>query len=228
MVTLSVPAGVGRGFEHPATTTKSAAAPARPNRVRNRRAAGKVRSSIIASSTSSICCLEIGGVLLDAGGGIAPRVMIVTFATVPAALAFTDAGAVQLPCEIVALHESVTLPVKPPTPVTVTGTDPFVPRVTVIDCALIVKSHAVPVSVTVCGLPAALSGMESVAERDPLEAAGGVNVTMIRQVPFGATLAPLVHVVPVAIAKSDAFVPEMLGAAVMFRAALPVFLTVTV
>ena len=147
---------------------------------------------------------------------------------VPAALAFTGAGAVQLPCAIVVAQVSVTVAVNPPRPVTVTAMDPFVPRVTVIGCALIVKSHAVPVSVTVCGLPAALSGIESVAERDPLEAAGGVNVTMIRQVPFGATLAPLVHVVPLAIAKSDAFVPPMLGAAVMFRFALPVFLTVTV
>lgn len=228
MVTLSVPAGVGRGFEHPATTTSSAAAPARLNRVRNRRATGNVRSSIMAIRTSSICCLETGGVLLDAGVGVAARVMIVTLAMVPAALAFTGAGAVQLPSAMVAVHESVTLPVNPPTPVTVTGIDPFVPRVTVIDCALIAKSHAVPVNVTVCGLPAALSGIESTAERDPLAAAGGVNVTMIRQVPFAGTLAPLVHVVPLAITKSVEFVPERLGAPVMFSAALPVFLTVTV
>jgi hypothetical protein len=68
----------------------------------------------------------------------------------------------------------------------------------------------------------------SVAERFPLAPAGGVNVTMITHVPFAATVAPLVQVVPVAAAKSDAFVPVNVGVAVMFNVALPVFFTVTV
>ena len=149
-------------------------------------------------------------------------VVIIVMLPVPGAVT-ADAGAVQLPCGIEAVQESVTAPVKPPTPETVTAIMPLVPRVTEIGCALMVKSHAVPLTVTVCGLPSALSAMESVAEREPLAPVGGVNVRLITQVPFGATAAPLLQVLPVAIAKSDAFVPPREGAAVMFSVAVPVF-----
>jgi hypothetical protein len=96
------------------------------------------------------------------------------------------------------------------------------------DDALIVKSQAVPLSASVCGLPVALSAMESVAERAPLAPAGGVNVIMITHVPFAASGVLVLQVVPLAIAKSDAFVPVIAGVAVMFRLELPVFFTVTV
>ena len=78
---------------------------------------------------------------------------------------------------------------------------------------------------SVCGLPAALSVIESVAARAP--AAVGVNVILITHVAFGATAAPFVQVVPAATAKSAAFAPESDAAAVMFRLAFPVFFTVT-
>jgi len=84
---------------------------------------------------------------------------------------------------------------------------------------------AVPVMPSVCGLPAALSVIDRVADRAP--AALGVNVMLITHVAFGATAAPFVQVVPAAMAKSAALVPEIAAAAVMFRLALPVFLTVT-
>jgi hypothetical protein len=84
---------------------------------------------------------------------------------------------------------------------------------------------AVPVRPSVCGLPAALSVIDRVADRAP--AALGVNVMLITHVAFGATAAPFVQVVPAAMAKSAALVPEIAAAAVMFRLALPVFLTVT-
>lgn len=55
----------------------------------------------------------------------------------------------------------------------------------------------------------------------------GLNVTLITHELFAATLAPLVQVVPLAIAKSPASVPLITGAAVIFTAALPLFVTVT-
>ena len=64
--------------------------------------------------------------------------------------------------------------------------------------------------------------------RLPVPFAGGVKVTLITHVLFGVTTAPLVHVVPLAMAKSDAFVPENDTAAAMFRIDPPVFFTVTV
>jgi hypothetical protein len=82
------------------------------------------------------------------------------------------------------------------------------------------------VRVSVCGLPAALSAIVSAADRDP--AALGVNVMLIMHAAVGATAAPFVQVVPVATAKSAALVPEIDGAAVMFKLAFPVFVTVTV
>jgi hypothetical protein len=70
--------------------------------------------------------------------------------------------------------------------------------------------------------------MLRIAACAPLAPAGGVKVTLITQVLPGVTAAPLVQVVPLAIAKSAELVPETEGAAVMFRLALPVFFTVTV
>jgi hypothetical protein len=62
----------------------------------------------------------------------------------------------------------------------------------------------------------------------PLTPAAGVNVTLIMHVPpLAATFAPLVQVVPVAIAKSAAPVPEIAGAGLSVNAAVPVFVTVT-
>jgi hypothetical protein len=71
-----------------------------------------------------------------------------------------------------------------------------------------------------------LSAIVSTPDRDP--AAPGVNVMLITHAAVGATVAPFVQVVPVATAKSAALVPEIDGAAVMFRLAFPVFVTVTV
>lgn len=80
---------------------------------------------------------------------------------------------------------------------------------------------------TVCGLPGALSAMVSVAARLPLAPEGGVKVMLITQVALDATVAPLVQVLPEAMAKSEPLVPEIAGAAVMFNVPLPVFFTVT-
>ena len=78
----------------------------------------------------------------------------------------------------------------------------------------------VPERLTACGLPLALSEMESDAARLPAEE--GVNVTLIVQLAPAATLDPQVFVW----LKSPALVPvtEML---VMFKAPLPVLVRVT-
>ena len=83
----------------------------------------------------------------------------------------------------------------------------------------------VPLTATTCELGEALSVMARFT--GPLEPeALGVNVMLIMQLPPGATLAPFVQVVVLAIANSlVAGLKE--GVAVMLRAALPVFSTVT-
>jgi len=183
-----------------------------------------VNSNISAKAANATCCIETGGLLVDAGGATNDCVAKVTF-PVPGAVTAL-AGAVQLPCGTSAEQERVTPPVKPPRPVTVTAIVAVEPGVTVAGCALRVKSQAVPAKVTVCGLPVALSAMLRAAARLPLVPAGGVNVTLITHVLFGVTAKPFVQVVPLAIAKSEALVPENDGVAVMFRLTVPVFCTV--
>jgi len=82
----------------------------------------------------------------------------------------------------------------------------------------------VPVSGTVCGLPAALSMMVKVPMRVP--AAVGVNVTLIVQFAFAASIAGVIGqaVVPVLVAaKSPDPAMEMI-----VRGPVPVFVSVTV
>jgi len=85
-------------------------------------------------------------------------------------------------------------------------------------------SLAVPVRLTVCGLPAALSAMLTEAVRLP--SAAGVNVTLNVQLPpFAATELPQVLVVSGEKSPLLAPVTEML---VMDRVTLPLFVRVTV
>ena len=89
-----------------------------------------------------------------------------------------------------------------------------------------VKSVPVPASATVCGLPVALSVMVTVAARAP--AAAGMKVTLMVQLAPAATGLVALHVVPaVVMAKSVAFAPAIVNP-VIFSAALPVLLRVTV
>jgi hypothetical protein len=80
----------------------------------------------------------------------------------------------------------------------------------------------VPLRVTVCGEPAALSVTESAAER--LVAEAGVNVTEIVQLDPAASDAPQVFI---DMAKSLGFAPVM-AMLPMVSAALPVFISVAV
>jgi hypothetical protein len=81
----------------------------------------------------------------------------------------------------------------------------------------------VPLRLTVCGLFAALSLIESVAVRLPV--ADGVNVTLTVQVLLGVTVAPAQ--VLALLAKSLAFVPPIVTVE-MVRLAVPLLVTVTV
>jgi hypothetical protein len=76
----------------------------------------------------------------------------------------------------------------------------------------------VPVKLIVCGLPDALSAIESIAWRLPL--AFGVKTIVTRQLLFAGRITPL-HPSD-EIAKSAAFVPEML-AEIFVREAFPLF-----
>jgi hypothetical protein len=62
--------------------------------------------------------------------------------------------------------------------------------------APVVKSSPVPDSATLCGLPEALSARVTAPVLAP--PAVGVNVTLIKQLPLGATGAVVLHVVPLA------------------------------
>src|SRR5207245_6589845 len=84
----------------------------------------------------------------------------------------------------------------------------------------------VPLSETLCGLPAALSVMFTVAARTPV--AAGVKLTLIVQLAPGATEpAPLGQVLPAAKAKSAACAPVMVML-VRFSGAPPLLVRVTV
>jgi hypothetical protein len=80
----------------------------------------------------------------------------------------------------------------------------------------------VPLRLTVCGLFAALSLIESDAVRLPV--APGVKVTLTVQVPLGVTVAPLQ--VSALTPKSLAFVPPIVTVE-MVRLAVPVLVTVS-
>jgi hypothetical protein len=82
----------------------------------------------------------------------------------------------------------------------------------------------VPLSVTPCGVPAALSEMVTLAERLPV--ADGANVTEIVHVAFAASVAGLTGHVFVC-AKSPAFAP-VIPTVETSRGALPLFLSVVV
>src|SRR2546427_358674 len=83
----------------------------------------------------------------------------------------------------------------------------------------------VPVSDTDCGLPAASSGMVTVAGRAP--AAGGGEGGLRTQLAPAASVAPLMQVVPEASAKSPALVPPSTAVA-MLMGAVPLLVRVAV
>ena len=94
-------------------------------------------------------------------------------------------------------------------------------KLTLIVLRLTLGAVPVPLKLTVCGLPLALSVSVRLPERLPV--AVGVNVTLITQTPLAATGALVLQVVPLAaIAKSP--VTAMF---VKVKDAVPLLVTVT-
>lgn len=83
-----------------------------------------------------------------------------------------------------------------------------------------------PVSAIVCVAGLASSVTVAVALRFPF--AAGANVKLIRQVPFGASAVPLMHVVPCVTVKSPVFAPPRETFAVRCSVSVPLFVSVTV
>jgi len=95
------------------------------------------------------------------------------------------------------------------------------PKLTLVVLRLTLGAVPVPLKLTVCGLPLALSVSVRLPERLPV--AAGVNVTLITQLLLAATGVLVVQVVPLAVtAKSP--VAAML---VKVRDAVPLLVTVT-
>src|ERR1700730_16907063 len=194
-------------------------------RVRNRWVDRRRNSSISTKKSGTIRSMLSGGAGLVIGGGTsiacavnvsADVVGVVMEGWVRAQLDFAGA-----PVQV-----SATAELKPFVGFTVIVTGVLTaPRatVTVVGAALSVKSGGVfvpvPVSPTICGLPAALSVMVKVPVRVPV--AVGVNVTLIMQFALAASVAGLIGqaVAPVLVsAKSPDAAMEMI-----VKAPFPVF-----
>jgi hypothetical protein len=175
--------------------------------------------------------METGGVGILVGGGISAFVVSDTCAVcaVFPSAAVTDPGVtVQVERLGAPVQVNATEPVNPPTGVMVTLKLSVLPAVTVcVDVGPVNPKSGgvvVPVSGTVCGLPVALSVMVKVPMRVP--AAVGVNVTLIVQFAFAASIAGVIGqaVVPVLVsAKSPDAAMELI-----VRGPVPEFVSVTV
>src|SRR5260370_619056 len=147
---------------------------------------GKRNSSSIANSSGTTCRMETGGVGILVGGGISACVVSDTCAVCavfPYAAATDPGVTVQVERLGAPMQVNATEPVNPLTGVMVTLKLSVLPAVTFcVDVGPVNPKSGgvvVPVSGTVCGLPAALSMMVKVPMRVP--AAVGVNVTLIVQ-----------------------------------------------
>ena len=231
-----VPGFVGvPGPEHPARTRSASVAAAIPSRRRSRFAVGNRNSKIIARSNGTICHIRRGRVGVEGGGIIRLGAVVVTVTRVETAAPFGVIGlvvGVQLDkfSPAGSTHAIVTAELNPPIGVTVTVNVAGEPAFTGDGAgavAVIVKSGAfvpVPVSGTVCGLPAALSVMVKVPARAP--SAVGVNVTLILQFAPAASVAGLIGqaVAPVLVSAKS---PEA-AMVLIVRGPVPVSVSVTI
>ena len=126
-----------------------------------------------------------------AGGG---RSAVVEKVKVAVPGAVTELGEImQVPCGIAPVQASPTDPVKPPKAPTVTVIVAEFPgdATVVVAGAVTLKSQAVPLKATDCGLLEALSVMVINPVRGLLVVEAGMKVTAMVQVPFTCTVAPL-------------------------------------
>src|SRR6267143_1582181 len=221
MVRLVVPFWTLLLSPHPARASKTMIAVTIPSRVCRRRVLNRHINNDRASSSGTICRIDIGGVGLLGGGSIIPIAEMLTAEVtgVTPSVGVTGLTGVHVTGIVVPVQVTVTAWLKPPSGVMVTLKLPVLPFLTVtVPGAVNVKSQPVPVNGTVCGLPPALSVIVSVPVRAPN--AVGANVTLILQ------FAPAAKVAPQAlleIAKLPEAVIELI-----VRVALPLFVRVTV
>jgi hypothetical protein len=192
-----------------------------PTRRRSRLVLGSKNNSMIAKSNGTTCRIDTGGMRIEGGGSIIAVVVTVTCAVcaVTPSAAVTGVTTVQVVPVGAPVQVSATAWLNPPCGVMVALKCSGAAAVTVpVAGAVNVKSHPVPVSGTVCGLPPALSVIVRVPARAP--SAVGANVTLMMQFAPPARLAPqgLLET-----AKSPDATIE-----VIVNAPAPVFVSVTV
>lgn len=175
---------------HPASASKTMMAVTIPSRVCRRRALSRHINNDRASSSGTICRIDIGGVGVLGGGRIIPFAEIDTVEVtgVTPSVGVTGLTGVHVTGIVVPVQATVTAWLKPPSGVMVALKLPVFPFFTVtVAGAVTVKSQPVPVNGAVCGLPPALSVTVSVPVRAPT--AVGANVTLIIQFAFAASVA---------------------------------------
>jgi hypothetical protein len=153
-----------------------------PSRVCRRRVLNKPTNKDRASSSGTICRIDIGGIgILGDGGIIIPIAEMLTaeFTGVTPSAGVTGLTGVHVTGMVAPVQVIVTAWLKPPSGVMVTLKLPVVFFFTVtVAGAVKVKSQPVPVSGTVCGLPPALSVTVSVPARAPTAVGGEGTISV--------------------------------------------------
>src|SRR6267378_6356778 len=223
MVRLVVPFWTLLLSPHPARASKTMIAVTIPSRVCRRRVLNRHINNDRASSSGTICRIDIGGVGLLGGGSIIPIAEMLTAEVtgVTPSVGVTGLTGVHVTGIVVPVQVTVTAWLKPPSGVMVTLKLPVLPFLTVtVPGAANVKSQPVPVNGTVCGLPPALSVIVSVPVRAPT--AVGANVTLIMQFAPAAREAGSVPHVFVSTKSPEA------ATVLIVNVLVPVFVRVTV
>src|SRR6266481_7392208 len=141
---------------HPARASKTRIAVTVPSRVCRRRVLNRHINNDRASSSGTICRIEIGGAGVLGGGRIIPFAEMLTadVTGVTPSVGVTGLTGVHVTGSGAPAQVTVTAWLKPPSGVMVTSKLPIRPFFTVtVAGAVAVKSQPVPVNGTVCGLP---------------------------------------------------------------------------
>jgi len=197
------------------------------SRVRSRRVMKRQNNKDRASSSGTICRIDIGGIGMLGGTNVKPVVETVTtdVTGVTPSAGVTGVVGRHVTGITAPVHVSATAWLKPLSGVIVTLKLAVFPLCTVkVAGAVRVKSQPVPVNGTVCVPVPALS----VTVRDPVRApsAVGANVTLMTQFAPDAKVAGLIgHAVPPVLVSAKS--PEA-AIELMVNAPVPVFVSVTI
>src|SRR6266850_6252081 len=192
MVRFVVPFLTLPSSPHPARASKTMIAVTIPSRVCRRRVLNRHINNDKASSSGTICRIDIGGVGVLGGGRIIPFAEMLTAEVtgVTPSAGVTGLTGVHVTGIVVPVQVTVTAWLKPPSGVMVTLKLPVLPFFTAkVAGAVNVKSQPVPVNGTVCVPVPALSVTVSVPVRAPT--AVGANITLIVHVPEAAKVTGL-------------------------------------